>query len=522
MGLSANSLAAAVGASAENVQFAPSADVLPRKIVIIGTYDPAKTSVVDNVPVLVTDEADVGAKTGFGFMLHRLAVRTFAGGQGVETWIVPQPEAGGATAAAGDIDFTGSVPTENATLYLYIAGIAVPVTVSDSDADTDIATNVVAAVNADDDLPVTAAVNGGTPAQVDFTSKSKGPWGDLISLTFNWGFQEELPAGVVAVVTDMTGGAGLPDVDDALDGLGTGDDQNVNHNTDVVHGYGQDSTTLNKISVYNGIGDTKTGNYAKLVSRPFRVLDGDVEPGSSALSALVALGDGRRETDRTNGIIAAPGSPNHPAEVAAVTIGIMARVNNDRAEESYIGQVLPGIIPGALADRWTRFYDSRDTALKAGISPTKAVGNALILQNVATFYHPTSVPITSNVYRSMRNISIVQNVLNAERVNFSGTKWQGISIVADVTKVSNSISREKARDIDAVIDDLLRLTIAFEGRAWIFTAAFTIERLQAGGLVTIRAGGTGFDSTLPLLVSGEGGIFDTVTQFDASLAVLLQ
>jgi len=521
MPLSASSIFAAVGASVENVQFQSSAEVLPRKVLIIATYDPAKTAVIDETPVLVTSEADAGDQFGFGFMAHRLAVQAFLGSQGVETWIQPQSESGGAAAATGDIDFTGSVPVANSTIYLYVAGIPVPTDILSTDADTVIATKVVAAVALNTSLPVTAVVNGVTAGQVDFTAKSKGPWGNGISLTFNWGAKELTPTGIVAVVTDMASGTGTPDIDDALNGLGINDDQNEDFYTDIINGYGNVTTELDKLSVYNGVGNGFTGNYAKLVSRPFRVLAGDVTAGSGGLSALIAVGDGRK-TDRTNGIIANPGSPNHPEEIAAMAIGIMARLNDNRAQESTIGQIMPGIIPGLKADRWTSSYSSNDTALKAGISPIVVKNGACIMQNVASFYHPDSVPTSSNGYRSMRNISIIQNFLYNITLNFSQAKWQGISIVSDVTKVSNATDREKARDIDSVIDDLLALAVSFEGHSWIFTAAFTIEKLQAGGAVAIRAGGTGFDSTLSVLLSGEGGIFDTNTQFDTSLAVLLQ
>lgn len=520
MVLNATSRAAAVGTSVNNKKFGVSAEVLTRKIVLIGTFDPLKTAVVAEEPVLLSSPEQAGDLFEFGFMLHRLAVASFEGSQGVETWAVPQDEVTGAQ-AAGDIDFTGSVPTENASLYLYIAGILVEVAVADTDTADNIATNVVAAVNAKIELPVTAVVNGVTTAQVDFTSKSNGPWGDMIDLSFNWGFQEELPAGVVAAITAMTGGTGTPDIQDALDALGTGDDANELGFTDLNHGYGWAHTaTLDALSQWNGLGNTKTGLYKKLVHRPLRSLNGDTAAGTVGKNALIAVGTARRGTDRTNGIIASPASPNHPDEIAALAMGIMARVNSDRAEECYVGQVLPGVYPGTMADRWTKEFDDRDTAVKNGISPTRVVDGAVTMQNVMTFYHPASVPINSNGYASMRNISITQNILAAHHSNFDRDKWRGFSIVADVAKVSNALSREKARDVSAVLDDLLKLAFAYEGNAWIYTAAYTIAKLQAGGLISIRPGGLGFNTTMPVYYSGEGGILDNEVQFDIDIAAL--
>ena len=180
------------------------------------------------------------------------------------------------------------------------------------------------------------------------------------------------------------------------------------------------------------------------------------------------------------------------------------------------------IDPGAKADRWTSQYDSRDTAVKAGVSPTKISSGEVTLQNIVSFYHPDNVPVDSNGYRSMRNISILQNMIANVRITFEQEKWLGISIVDDVTKVSNTRDRQKARDVDAVKDDLAALARAFEARAWLFTASFTIEKLKETGAVQIRPGAIGFDSVLSVILSGEGGILDTVIEFDTSIAVLTQ
>jgi hypothetical protein len=280
-----------------------------------------------------------------------------------------------------------------------------------------------------------------------------------------------------------------------------------------------DSTTLDAISTYVGAGNDFIGLYSKTVARPFRALTGDVTAGSGGLAALVALADARK-LDRANGVLPVPDSRNHPAEIAAQAIGHMARINNDRVAQHYVGIPLIGVHPGDKADRWTAQYDNRDTAVKGGISTTRVQNGVVTLQNVVTFYRPDNVPISSNGYRSMRNISIIQNLLHNIGLNFEQEKWQGISIVADAQKVVNTTDRQKVRDIDAVIDDLVALAKSFEGHGWIYEAAFTINRLKQSGAVSIRAGGTGFDNIFSVILSGEGGILDTVCEFDTSLAVL--
>jgi len=514
--LDANDLAAVVGAGVKNEQFQAGANVLPRKLLLIGTFDPSLEPLdEENIPTMVLSAEEVGARFGKGFNLHRLAINAFAGARGIETWVIPMEEVDGAVQATGDITFTGPA-TAAGTIYLYIGHNRIAVTVASGATAAAIASDVNTAINAEANLPIQSAVNGGVPEQLDITVKSAGVYGNFVNLGFNFGFDEAFPAGVSATRTNPSGGAGVPDINDALIAIGTGDLQNLFNFTDVVHGFTNDTTTIDKLDTYNGAGNDFVGNYAKTVARPFRNVDGNT---SQSLSTLITFTDTEIE-NRTCGYICVPTSPSHPSEIGACAMGVMARIANNRAEESYIDQVLPNIIPGPAG--WTSLYDNRDLAVKNGLSPTLANPDLSVsLQNVVTFYRPENVPVDSNGYRSQRNIAILQNMLYNIKLNFSQEKWQGISIVADTAKVSNSSSREKARDISSVIDDLLALAIAFEGRAWIFTAAFTIERLQAGNLVEIRAGGTGFNATLPVILSGEGGIFDTVVKFDTSLAVLL-
>jgi phage tail sheath gpL-like len=518
--INANSLAAAAGVSAENKTFKPAAQAIARKILVIGSGDPATEAAnLTNTPVLVTSPEDAGSKTGFGFMLHRLVTQVFAGSNGVECWMIQQPEDGSAAQSEGEIDFAGSTGVLAGTLALYIAGIKVPVTITDAMTVENIADAVVAAITANANLPVTATKTAVT-FEVVITAKSGGPWGDDISISFNRQFGDTTPTGITYAITAMASGSGLPDIQDALDSLGTGDGANEAFFTDVVHGYGQESSTLNAIRTYVGAGNEAVGLWDKVVHKPFRVLTGDVVADSAGLSALISLGDGRK-TDRANGIIAVPGSKSHPSEIAAQAIGHMARISNERPEQNYIDIILIGIDPGDKADRWTSSYNSRDTAVKAGISPTVVKSGEVVLQNVVTFYHPDDVPQTSNGYRSMRNIAVLQNILYNVALTFESEKWKGNSIVADVTKISSSVAREKARDISSVRDDLVSLVYSFEGLAWIYSAGFTINELKESGSISVRTGGDGFETVMKVVLSGEGNIFNTNVEFDTSIAVFL-
>ncbi len=516
MSVTATSIAAGNFVGLENKQFAVSAEVLERKILLIGAYDPLKTAVVDNVPVQVLSPEDVGNQTGFGFMLHRLAIAAFKKSGGLETWMIPQPDDGAAVIAAGQIDFTGSTGVLAGILALYIAGIRVPIIVTVAMTPTELGDALEAAITADDNLPVTAVNAIGVVAT---TAKGLGLWGNDITIEFNLQAGEALPTGITAAVTNMAAGTTVPDIQDALNALGIGDAQNEKFFTDVIHGYGQDTDTIDALSTYNGEGNDFVGNYAKTVARPFRCLSGDVAIDAAGLTALLVISNARK-SNRTHGIITVEGSPNHPIEIAAEAMALMARTNNIRAEESYIGKELD-IFPGDVSERWSSDYTVRDSALKQGITSVVVENGVVTLQNVVSFYHPDTIALASNAFLSMRNISIIQNLGNSTKSNFNREKWLSITIVADAAKVSSTVSREKVRDIDSVIDDLVALAKAWEGLAWIFTSDFTIEKLAEGGLVVIRAGSNGFDMTVPTLLSGEGGILNTTVQFDASSAILI-
>lgn len=518
MPLGENTIAAGVGSAVKNVQHKTSADVLDRKQLIFATFDPLKTAVVADEPVLVLSPEDAGDKFGFGFMAHRLALKNNLGAQGIPTWIMPQDEAGGAAASAGEIDFTGSTGVVAGQMVVYIAGDPIPTAITTGMTVEEIADEVVAKVNADPDTPVIAAKTAVT-FEVTFDAKSKGPYGDDIDLSLDIGPSDVTPVGITAVITAMTGGTGIPVMADSLAALGTGDNANEGGFTDCVHGYGLDTTTLDAILTYVGAGNDFTGLYSKTVARPFRFLTGDVTAGSGGLSALIVISD-TRLTDRAQGVIAVPGSQSHPSEIAAQAIGFAARVNDNLGQGDYVNGQLIGVQPGAKADRWTADYDNRDTAVKSGIGTSLVRGGVVFIQDLVTFYRPASVPVASNGFRDFADISRTQNILNSQFLFFLQEQHQNLIIVEDVATVTNPAVREKVRDVSTQTGFVVQLVRSWAEIGWIASADFTINQLKQGGFVTIRVGGDGFIINIPVIYSGDGKITDVTTQFDTSFAAL--
>jgi phage tail sheath gpL-like len=514
-------LAAGTGSGAVNTGFGAATEVLKRKQIIVATYDPAKTLVVDETPVLVISPEDTGDKFGFGFMAHRLHRANDLGAQGVETWIQPQAEAGGAVVSDGEIDWAGTAGVVKGILAVYIAAEKYPVTITTAMTLEEVSDAVVALVNSVSAAPVIAAKTAVT-FETTFTAKSKGPWGDDISISISLEPGDETPVGIAFAITAMTNGAGIPSMSDALDALGTGDNANEAHFTALIHGYGQDSTTLDAISLYVGEGNDFTGLYSKTVARPFYSSTGDVAAGSSGLSDMIVISDTRLE-DRSDGFIGVPDSKSHPSEISAQGIGIAERGFNKRATASVVGKTLIGVDPGAKDQRWTSDYDDRDTAVRSGISPTLVVSGSVKMQNFVTFYRPANVSVGSNGYREIRNVSVTQNILNSQKIFFSRPKWEDFDIVSNVQKVTNPEAKKRARDRQSVLDDVILLLTAWEGLAWIYSAQFSIDKIKAEpSRVVIRGTGDGFDVNIPVLYSGIGNVKDVQTEFDISFAVLNQ
>lgn len=536
MAITASNLAAGVGATAQNVQFQASATVIPRAVVVLGTGITASytaNSVIVDKPQLITSSAQASSLYGAGSPLARVIAAVFAGSNGaVKVWAIPETEPAAAATQASAFTFTAVTPGVG-TVAVYVNGAQYTAATTAATTPTTLAAAISAAINADANCPVTSTPTAGVLA---LTAKGKGSYGNLITLAYSCQPGDALPTGVtVATVALATGTAAVTATltTDLQQALGIGSSANLlpdgTQATEIVTTWGQDQNAMTAIATYNGLGNSPTGLYDDTVGRPLRALWADITNigvvGATTLTTLVALGT-TNISDRCNGLVAVPGSLTHPCDIAGVAIGVMASINKNRAEQNYIGQILPGVDPGYAAilsgGRWTDQYTNRDTAVQAGISPTICVGSSVALQNVVTFYHPVSVPVTSNIYREMVNISKLQNIIASIRTNFSGPKWVGYSIVSNTANVTIGTSRLMARDLDSVIDDFVALSKSWAANAWIYDYAFTVKALanKANPAVQLRVGGDGFACNVPVILSGVGNIIDTMISADISLAVL--
>ncbi|WP_395824932.1 phage tail sheath subtilisin-like domain-containing protein [Elstera sp.] len=188
----------------------------PTKLLVIGqrlatgTY-PAL------VPQLITssDQARIGF--GAGSQLHHMIQRVRDNNAYTETYAIGVDDLAAGVKAAWTIDLTGTVPTESGLLALYIGGRRVQSRVKPGETADVVATNLLAAINLDADLPVTATRTG---AVVSLTAVNAGEGGNEIDLRTAYFPGERLPGGIAILITQTVVGAGNPDLTTILAAIG--------------------------------------------------------------------------------------------------------------------------------------------------------------------------------------------------------------------------------------------------------------------------------------------------------------
>jgi len=199
-------------------------------------------------PVLVRD-GSAHELFGLDSMLARMCETARRNAPVQEIWALPLADAGAGVAATGKISVGAPSLTYAQPLSVYISGRRVRIPVLTSDARATIASNLVAAINAERGLAVTAAVNGTNSYEVDLTARHKGTLGNKVEIEKGQ-IAEDGPLGqtgsqCVLTITAMASGAGDPEIDAALVNLGDdefdwiampyADATNIGHMSDVMN-----------------------------------------------------------------------------------------------------------------------------------------------------------------------------------------------------------------------------------------------------------------------------------------------
>lgn len=364
------------------------------------------------VRVYTLDEAK--AYFGSGSPLAHMVEIVLAENPAVaELWAIPQAENGGGTAATGSIVVAISSLTAG-TLTVWIGRRSLQIAVSSTDTANALASSISAAINADADLPVTATVATNT---VTITSRLKGTFANSWVLASSF-----TGTGLTLTLTNPSGGAGDPNVQDALTPA-----YPVQY--DVIISMFNDSTSLatTKTHLDNVAGATEQ------------------RPGVAVAGATGTLGTVTTLTAAVNsGRIWVPylrGTRSHPMELAAACGARLVQQEDRALPLNFIGltTVVP---PDSSANYLSR--TEQESCLSNGASPLM-VGPGAVVQIVrsVTTYVRDGYGNVDDTLLDLQSIRVLDYVREVVRTKFM-TDF-GRMKVADVARGPNTTDPEQIR-----------------------------------------------------------------------------
>lgn len=374
-----------------------------QRALVIGQITSAGTA-TPNVPVLAVGGLDQNNQVpqaitlgGPGSMLALQASKYRQNDNFGEVWYLPLADDGAAVEATGSLTFT-HVATAAGTFNLNVGDVLVAIPVTATMTLANLATALAAAVNANTNLPITAAVDGVTTSKVDFTAKNGGLSMNDVPLVINAGgiqAGQQLPAGLTATIVAMANGTTNPSLTAGLAALGS------KIFDAVIMGY-NDATSLNSLQTFF---NDQTGRWAwdqKLYGHGFSAMVGSV-------GAAQTLGLTRN--DQHMSILAENGSLTPHwlwAPAYAATCIVALRADPGRPMQTLVvnGVSAPG--PNSAFD-----LSDQNTLLWSGIS-TFSVSDAGIvtLQKVITTYQQNAFGQPDDSYLGIETMYQLMFLLN--------------------------------------------------------------------------------------------------------------
>lgn len=370
---------------------------LPHKSLVLGQRL-ATGSVAQAVPVQITRKEQGEAFFGRGSMLSHMIQAAKAANPYTEMWAVALDDAGAGVVATGVFTPTGPA-TGAGTLALYIAGRSVPVAIAANDTKDQISTKIAAAINAQTDLPVTAATSGVSPnLVVTVTSRHKGEEVNYIDLRVNYYQGEQLPPGVGMAITAMSGGTTNPLVATALAAIA-----GSQFHTIVMAWLDATNLTALETELMNRWG-------------PLVMKEGQAFAGATRTHAnSVTLATGRNSQLLT---ICCPGlSPTPPYEFAAMVGGVRATAVSADPGRPYQTLLVTGALAPAEADQFDQ--SERNILLGDGGSTFTCVAGAVYIERLVTTYRTNAQNIPDASYRNVETIDVLAAIRYTARLRIA-------------------------------------------------------------------------------------------------------
>ncbi|EKN3715703.1 phage tail sheath subtilisin-like domain-containing protein [Yersinia enterocolitica] len=368
-----------------------------------------------NIPVLVSSVATVAGQCGAGSMLHGQMAAYLANDTAGEIYILPLSDTTAMVAATGKITVTTQA-SATGVISLYIAGIRVQVAVVATDEVAAVATALTAAINTNASLPVTAAA---VDAVITLTAKNKGAHGNTIDLRLNYlgsAGGETTPDSLVLTFTPMAGGAGAPELDDALANL---QDRTFDF---IINPY-TDTASLNKIKEFLSDSTGRWSYAEQLYGHSFAAQSG-------TYGQLTAAGELRN--DQHASLLGVNGSPTPSYIWSAAYVGAIAQSLRNDPGRPLQTLAISGVLAPPLASRFT--LTERNNLLHSGISTVTVTDDGTVqVENIITTYQKNKYGAEDDSYLQIETLFLLMFVTRFLRTQVT-SKFARMKLAANGTR----------------------------------------------------------------------------------------
>ena len=338
----ADSRANIFGAELTHDKVNPSVYLQEQSILLIGNQLAAGTLVADT-PTGVDTLEDVQRLAGRGSELSLMAAAALRNAPTAAISVAAVTPVG--TAGTGTITLS-SAPTAGGTLAVYINGTRVAVVVAAADTISAIATRVADAVNANADLPVSAAANA---AVVTLTAKWKGTTSNGIAVKVSEQSGDQTPAGLGVAVVATAGGTVTPDVAPTVNAIVDADNFTV-----IAHPFTDDVN----LTALEGLQATR---WSPQLNKPVVIIGADAAANPPARDSFISC------------IVATQGIAKFVGEIAAAVAGRVADGWGGDPSQQLRGREVVGLPAPPRASQLS--WAGRNTLLGNGISTLIFVGS---------------------------------------------------------------------------------------------------------------------------------------------------
>ncbi|EHD21322.1 MULTISPECIES: phage tail sheath subtilisin-like domain-containing protein [Brenneria] len=386
-----------------------------QRTLIIGQKLDSSTQ-AENVPAVASSASTVAGLYGDGSMLHSLITAYLENDKSAIIHVLPLADDSTSMAPATGTITVASAASATGVISLYVAGLRVQLTVTASDTVSEIATALAAKINAKAGMPVTATA---AASVITLTAKNRGAHGNTLDIRQNYqgiAGGESTPDGLSLTIVAMSGGAGAPELDDALSNLGdTTYDFIINPYTDT--------TSLDAVKSFL---DDSTGrwSYSQLLyGHSFGVVAG-------TYGTLTAAGETRNNPHET--LLGVYDSPTPPyVWSAALTGAIAPALRNDPGRPTQTLSISGVLAPPAESRfQWTE----RNNLLFSGISTfTVADDGTVQVENIITTYQYNSYGTEDDSYLQIETLYLLMFVTRYLKTQIT-SKFPRMKLAANGTR----------------------------------------------------------------------------------------